>query len=114
VKNLSLSKNKDKIIRQSSAKKVIKIHPDNLKGLENRLHQTNNLMFYKSKMKSLLNVDEYRKDTNIHLLQMKSIDKKIQHIQGIHEVDDIVKLNKKLEVKVKNEIDLMIEKLEKN
>jgi len=108
-KSLRLSKNSDKLVRESS----FKIMPDDLRGMENMLHQTNNLLLYKSRMKSMLNVDEFRKDTNTYLLQIKNMNSKIKIFDKIHEIDNREKLNQKLEVKLYDEIDHMIDKLGK-
>ena len=105
--HIKYSKNKDKL-----EMKAIKIAPDKMKGINNLLHQTNNLMLYKSKMKSLLNVDEYRKDTNIFNLQKQALANKIERYDKIHEID-FDKMKTHFQEHIYGKIDHLIERLEK-
>ena len=79
--------------------------------MNNLLHQTNNLVLYKSKMKSVQNADEFRVDKNIFKLQKNSIDKQVKRFGKIHGIDDKQQVINSMQVDLVGRIDQMIGKL---
>jgi len=110
VRNIDYSKNKDKLLIKKGV--VIKMRPDDVRGITNLLHQTNNLILYRSRMKSKNSENEYKKDNNIQKVQSKSLNKQFERLKKVHRlVEDKTELNLKVQTGINNKIDLLINKL---